>query len=76
MAATDNDHINSCNSRLQKIQRQAGRSFVSRTTLDSTDGNGGHLITALRAVLANPLTAESDIDAVLEEQKEIGASLH
>jgi glutamate decarboxylase len=60
--------INDINKRLQKAQRQAGESFVSRTTLHLTRHGVERPITALRAVLANPLTTETDIDAVLNEQ--------
>jgi glutamate decarboxylase len=62
------------NERLQKAQRQAGRSFVSRTTLDITHYGNELPIVALRAVIANPLTTESDIDTVLNEQIVLAAS--
>ena len=60
--------LNDLNKRLQKAQRQAGDSFVSRTTIHLLRNGVERPITALRAVLANPLTTEADIDAVLEEQ--------
>jgi len=60
--------LNDINKRLQKAQRQAGESFVSRTTLHLARHGVERPITALRAVLANPLTTEADIDAVLNEQ--------
>jgi glutamate decarboxylase len=60
--------INEANESLQRRQRRAGLTFVSRTTLDCT--YQGHTIplVALRAVLANPLTTEADIEAVLDDQ--------
>ncbi len=71
----ENRFINKVNERLQKAQRQAGKSFVSRTTSFNTR-YGVHLpIVGLRAVLANPLTTQADIDAVLEDQLSIGERL-
>jgi hypothetical protein len=69
-----NWQINLFNERLQKAQRQAGHSFVSRTTLDTTCYGNELPIVALRAVIANPLTTELDIDAVLNEQIALAAS--
>jgi glutamate decarboxylase len=66
------DSLNKC---LQRTQRQAGRSFVSRTTLNVVRRGDDRPVTALRAVLANPLTTEADIDAVLKDQLEIAGQL-
>lgn len=66
--------VNLFNERLQKTQRQAGRTFVSRTSLNPA-GGAGLPVVALRAVIANPLTDESDIEAVLKEQLEIAGRL-
>lgn len=73
--AQENQEISRANERLQKIQRQRGLSFVSRTTMDSTAYGLGVPIAALRAVLANPLTSEFDIDAVLDEQAAIASEM-
>jgi glutamate decarboxylase len=54
---------------LQKCQREAGKTFVSRTRL-RIDLYGGEL-TVLRVVLANPLTTDEILDSVLTEQCEI-----
>jgi glutamate decarboxylase len=70
-----NRAISRCNEFLQEAQFEAGRSFVSRTTLRTTQYGGDPGVTALRAVLANPLTTRDDIDAVLTEQAELGRSL-
>jgi putative pyridoxal-dependent aspartate 1-decarboxylase len=60
--------INELNESLQRRQRRAGLTFVSRTTLDCTCHGHTIPLVALRAVLANPLTTEEDIKAVLDEQ--------
>ena len=72
---SDNICINETNKRIQRAQRRAGNGFISRTTLNLTARGFTIPIIALRAVIANPLTTESDIAAVLDEQEEIAASL-
>lgn len=52
---------------VQKQQREAGKSFVSRTRLESPDYPDGS-ITVFRVVLANPLTTHKDLAAILAEQ--------
>jgi len=52
---------------IQKYQREAGKTFVSRTTLQSAR-YGQQNLTVFRVVLANPLTDEEIIDSILEEQ--------
>jgi glutamate decarboxylase len=75
LSESDHQSINGYNERLQKLQRGTGHTFVSRTTL-STTRYGKHLpIVALRAVIANPLTTESDIDYVLTHQLQLAATL-
>ena len=54
---------------LQKHQREAGKTFVSRTRLHMA--RYGDEVTVLRVVLANPLTTEEILDAILAEQCEI-----
>lgn len=54
---------------LQKHQREAGKTFVSRTRLRTS--RYGQEITVLRSVLANPLTTDEVLEAVLAEQCEI-----
>jgi glutamate decarboxylase len=68
LTEADNQAINLFNERLQKTQRQAGKSFVSRTSLETTYDGNTMTVVALRAVIANPLTTESDIDIVLKDQ--------
>jgi glutamate decarboxylase len=54
---------------LQKHQREAGKTFVSRTRLRMA--RYGEEITVLRSVLANPLTTDEILVSVLTEQCEI-----
>ncbi|HKN84579.1 MAG TPA: hypothetical protein VJW17_14120, partial [Pyrinomonadaceae bacterium] len=75
LSESDDRLIDSVNKGLQKTQRQAGRSFVSRTTLNLMHRGEDRTVVSLRAVLANPLTTESDIDAVLKDQIEIASRL-
>lgn len=71
----DNHEINEFNVGLQKAQREAGRTFVSRTMWSTSQYGLDLSIVVLRVVIANPLTTESDIDFVLNDQMEIAASL-
>ena len=66
---------NRINTDLQKTQRLLGASFVSRTALDPERFGTREPLVALRAVLANPLTTELDLDAVLDEQARLGEQL-
>jgi putative pyridoxal-dependent aspartate 1-decarboxylase len=73
---SDDDHlINQFNVRLQEAQSKAASSFVSRTTLDLIVEGRPRPVVSLRAILANPLTNESDIDFVLDDQVKIATSL-
>jgi len=54
---------------LQKHQREAGKTFVSRTRLRMA--RYGEEITVLRSVLANPLTTDEILMSVLAEECEI-----
>ena len=54
---------------LQKHQREAGKTFVSRTRLRVP--RYGEEVTVLRVVLANPLTTDEILRTILEEQCEI-----
>ena len=51
---------------LQKHQREAGKTFVSRTRLRVA--RYGEELTVLRVVLANPLTTDEILAAILAEQ--------
>jgi glutamate decarboxylase len=67
--------INEANEFLQRRQRRAGLTFVSRTTLECSCHGRTVPLVALRAVLANPLTTEEDIEAVLDDQVRLAECL-
>jgi glutamate decarboxylase len=69
-AARINDTLDKIIETMQKRQRQAGKTFVSRTRLAPGRYNGD-TITVFRVVMANPLTTEEILAAVLDEQCEI-----
>lgn len=71
----DREGLNAFNERLQKAQRQTGRTYVTRTTLNWTRCHRGEPVVALRAVVANPLTTDEDIAAVLNDQHRIATCL-
>ena len=64
------DHITRT---LQKNQRAAGKSFVSRTSLNPSKYDG-EKITVFRVVLANPLTNTDHLQAILSEQLRLSCS--
>ncbi len=59
--------LDQVNQLLQKDQREAGKTFVSRTRL-RVPLSGAEQVTVLRVVLANPLTTDAILESVLEEQ--------
>ena len=65
-----NDHLNQLTMFIQKKQREAGKSFVSRTRLNPEKWNKLDTI-VFRVVLANPLTNHEVLHLVLEEQRRI-----
>lgn len=75
LTMSDHEAISRFNDLLQTSQRRAGHSFVSRTKLDVSCYGTTAPISSLRAVIANPLTTESDIHAVLDEQVKIAEAL-
>ena len=58
--------LDQINQLLQKDQREAGKTFVSRTRL--LVSTYARQITVLRVVLANPLTTDDILESVLAEQ--------
>lgn len=64
--------INCINEVLQDQELVGGQSFISRTTLVHDRHGRREPIVVLRAVLANPLTTEDDLRAVLEDQVRTG----
>lgn len=73
--AADNRAINELNKRIQETQFERGSSFVSKTTLRNTSYGADCPIVVFRVVLANPLTTQSDIHQVLEDQLAIAREL-
>ncbi len=69
-AAPINSLLDKITKEIQKRQRAAGHSFVSRTRLAPGRYNGD-TITVFRVVLANPLTTEAILVDVLDEQRAI-----
>ncbi|MBR9982809.1 MAG: putative pyridoxal-dependent aspartate 1-decarboxylase [Desulfatitalea sp.] len=67
-AVTCSDVVNRINVRLQRLQREAGNSFVSRTTLRRT---GCPETVVLRAVIMNPRTTPDILRSILDEQEAI-----
>jgi len=65
-----NEKLNVVNRRLQRIQREAGTSFVSRTTL-LINNNPDDAIVVLRSVIMNPMTTLKILKEILDEQEEI-----
>lgn len=62
--------VNEINISLQRNQREAGNSFVSRTTLKGIHGQPEKCV-VLRVVLMNPMTTISILKEILDEQEEI-----
>jgi glutamate decarboxylase len=65
-----NDELNEINRTIQRLQREAGKSFVSRTTLQ-TKNLPEQDIVVLRCVIMNPMTNIEILKEILDEQEEI-----
>jgi glutamate decarboxylase len=65
--------LNEATLEIQKIQRQNGKSFVSRTTLESVLPGTDTVV--FRAVLFHPLTSAESLAEVLAEQKDVGETV-
>ena len=65
-----NEKLNDINRQIQRRQREAGNSFVSRTTLDINTFPGQHIV-VLRTVIMNPMTTIDILREILNEQEEI-----
>jgi glutamate decarboxylase len=75
ISGEDNARLNEVNESLQKEQAAAGRTYVSRTTVENTAHGRRTPVVALRAVIANPLVEQSHMRLVLEDQIGIAAGL-
>ncbi len=62
-----NEKLNDINRTVQRLQREAGKSFVSRTTLKAENID----IVVLRCVIMNPMTDIKILCEILDEQEEI-----
>ncbi|MEO2281666.1 pyridoxal-dependent aspartate 1-decarboxylase PanP [Pseudoalteromonas pernae] len=65
--------LNRFTASMQKRQREAGRSFVSRTRL-TPKAYGYQPTVVFRVVLANPLTSKQILQDILAEQRELALS--
>jgi len=75
LSEDENRFLNHLNEQLQKTQRNKAQSFISRTALKFSRYPQVELVRVLRAVIANPLTTEQNLEDVLDEQSEIGRKL-
>ena len=69
-----NEAVSALNESIQKEQRAGGKTFVSRTRLE-TVAHAGQVLTVFRVVLANPLTTTKILADILEEQRGHGERL-
>ncbi|WDP92586.1 MAG: putative pyridoxal-dependent aspartate 1-decarboxylase [Desulfobacter sp.] len=69
-----NRTLDEININIQRIQREAGKSFVSRTRLRITPTDEYNVV-VLRCVIMNPLTTPDILDDILDEQEEILSAL-
>ena len=65
-----NGMLDRINIQIQRLQREAGRSFVSRTTL-RVEALGPEGIVVLRCVIMNPMTDMKILMEILDEQEAI-----
>jgi glutamate decarboxylase len=65
-----NQELDEINIRIQRIQREAGKSFVSRTRLKLVPEDD-FMVVVLRSVIMNPYTTEIILDDILDEQEKI-----
>jgi glutamate decarboxylase len=66
--------LDALNESIQKEQRAGGKTFVSRTRLE-TAAYAGQVLSVFRVVLANPLTTPEILRDILEEQRALGERL-
>lgn len=66
--------LDDINTKIQRTQREAGKSFVSRTRLKISTADD-HDTVVLRSVIMNPMTNVSILNEILDEQESILKSL-
>ena len=64
------DQLNTITRKVQQLQREAGKSFVSRTTLRVYQYPGQDIV-VFRCVIMNPMTTLEVLRWILDEQEEI-----
>ncbi|MBW2574462.1 MAG: putative pyridoxal-dependent aspartate 1-decarboxylase [Deltaproteobacteria bacterium] len=69
-AISINEKLNEINRTVQRLQREAGNSFVSRTTL-KMENHPEQDIVVLRVVIMNPMTNIEILREILDEQENI-----
>ncbi|MEH0018815.1 MAG: putative pyridoxal-dependent aspartate 1-decarboxylase [Desulfobacter sp.] len=69
-----NNALDKINTTIQRIQREAGKSFVSRTRLKPTPSAPCNVV-VLRSVIMNPMTTPGILDDILDEQESILSTL-
>jgi len=69
-AAAVFDRLNAVNRKVQQLQREAGKSFVSRTTLRIPQYPGQDIV-VFRCVIMNPMTTMEILREILDEQEAI-----
>ena len=67
-----NEILDRANKRIQKQQRAAGKTFVSRTRF-SQFKYGGDAVSVFRVVMANPMTTLETLTSILDEQVALAA---
>ncbi|WDP87002.1 MAG: putative pyridoxal-dependent aspartate 1-decarboxylase [Desulfobacter sp.] len=70
-----NSTLDQINKNIQRIQREAGKSFVSRTRLKLDPAEEQNVV-VLRSVIMNPLTTPDILDDILDEQEAILSTLN
>jgi len=68
-----NERLNEINITVQRLQRESGKSFVSRTTLNIYEQQTENIV-VLRCVIMNPLTDIDILRDILDEQEKIYSS--
>jgi putative pyridoxal-dependent aspartate 1-decarboxylase len=73
LTVEQNGLVDACNVSIQNCQKHRGKTFTSRTTIYSHIHDC--MVVVMRVVIANPLTTESDVDLVIEDQIEIAKEI-
>jgi len=66
-----NEKLTEINRTVQRLQREAGNSFLPRTTLKTRNSDNGKNIVVFRCVIMNPMTNMMILREILDEQEDI-----